>query len=123
MDVAVLIFNLGVGLGVLLVGAGLLLLAIRLLPLIAETHALVREARALVGTADPEIGPILQHAREVGANVELLSEDVAVKLDRLTDLMNALQHTVESAQVTARPQRASLGSVESWDRESWDKQE
>jgi uncharacterized protein YoxC len=116
MDVAVLIFNVGVGLGVLLVGAGLLLLAIRLLPLIRETQALVREARALVDAADPEIGPILRHAREVGANVELLSEDVAVKLDRLTDLMNSLQHTVETAQVTAAPQRSRLGPVESWDR-------
>ncbi|MDP9244435.1 MAG: DUF948 domain-containing protein [Chloroflexota bacterium] len=123
MDVAVLIFNVGVGLGVLLVGAGLLLLAIRVLPLIRETQTLVREARAVVDTADPEIGPILRHAREVGANVELLSEDVAVKLDRLTDLMNALQQSVDSAQVTAAPHRQPLGSVESWDRESWDTQE
>jgi uncharacterized protein YoxC len=115
MDLAVVIFNVGVGLGLLLVGAGLLLLAIRLLPLIRETQALVREARAVVDTADPEIGPILRHAREVGANVELLSEDVAVKLDRLTDLMNSLQHTLDTVEVTATPQRPTYGSVESWD--------
>jgi uncharacterized protein YoxC len=116
MDVAVLIFNLGVGLGVLLVGAGLLLLSIRVLPLVGETQALVRDARALLDAAEPEIGPILQHAREVGANVELLSEDVAVKLDRLTDLMNALQHTLDTVQVTAAPPRPPLGPVESWER-------
>jgi uncharacterized protein YoxC len=116
MDAAVLIFNVGVGIGVLLVGAGLLLMAIRVLPLINETQALVRQARAVLDAADPEIGPILVHAREVGANVELLSEDVAVKLDRLTDLMNALQQTLETVQVTAAPQRTSYGPVESWDR-------
>lgn len=113
MELVTVVFNVGVGLGVLLAGAALLVLVISSLPLLNETRALTRESRRVVGLAERELQPILGHARELAANAEVLSEDVAVKLDRLNDLMNTLQQTLESVQVTAVPRRAGIGSVES----------
>lgn len=113
VDFVTVIFNVGVGLGVLLVGAGTLLLAINALPLIGETRGLTKDARRVVAIAERELQPILSHSRELAANAEVLSEDVAVKLDRLNDLMNALQQTLETVQVTAGPRRAGIGPVES----------
>ena len=103
MDVALAIFNIGAGLGVLAAGAALAYLAWQATPLIRETRALTADLRRLTRATDSELRPILTHARELTSNVEVLSEDVAVKLDRLTDLMNSLQHSLDTVQVTAAP--------------------
>ena len=113
MDLVTAIFNVGVGLGVLLVGAGVVALSVATLPLIAESRALAREARQLLEVADAELRPTLVHTRDLVANVEVLSEDVAVKLDRLTDLMNHLGVTLEEVRGAAATGRVSLGPVES----------
>ncbi|MGH2427749.1 MAG: DUF948 domain-containing protein [Candidatus Limnocylindria bacterium] len=115
MELALAIFNIGAGLGVLAAGGALLYLVIQAAPLLRETRALAAETRRLTAVADQELRPMLVSAREVTSNVEVLSEDVAVKLDRLTDLMNALQHSLETVQITAAPRRPTFGSVESWD--------
>lgn len=115
MDLVSVIFNVGVGLGVLLAGAALLLLVLNALPLLAETRGLSKDSRRVVALVEREMQPILAHSRELAANAEVLSEDVAVKLDRLNDLMNALQQTLESVQITAVPRRGGIGSVESSD--------
>ena len=62
---------------------------------------------------DTELRPILSHARELTSNVEVLSEDVAVKLDRLTDLMNSVQHSLERGQLTLASGRSEGWPVES----------
>jgi hypothetical protein len=103
MDVALAIFNIGAGLGVLAAGVALAYLAWRATPLIRETRALTADLRRLTRATDSELRPILNHTRELTSNVEVLSEDVAVKLDRLTDLMNSLQHSLDTLQVTASP--------------------
>jgi hypothetical protein len=113
MDVAVTIFNVGAGIGVLAAGAALVYLAWCTTPLIRETRALTTDLRRLIRTTDTELRPILAHARELTSNVEVLSEDVAVKLDRLTDLMNSLQHSLERGQLTLAPRRSEAWSVES----------
>ncbi len=113
MDLALAIFNVGAGLGVLAAGAALVLLAWQTAPLIRESRALATDLRRLTRATDTELRPILAHARELTSNVEVLSEDVAVKLDRLTDLMNALQHSLETVQITATARRPEAGSVES----------
>lgn len=113
MELVSVIFNIGVGLGVLLAGAALLLLVLSALPLLNETRALTKDSRRVVALAERELQPILGHTRELAANAEVLSEDVAVKLDRLNDLMNALQHTLESVRITAAPGRVAFGSIES----------
>jgi uncharacterized protein YoxC len=115
MEVATAIFNIGVGIGLVLVGAALLVLAVAMVPLLRESRALVADSRRLAALADSELRPILASARELTSNVEVLSEDVAVKLDRLTDLMNALQQTLETVQVTATPRPSPVRSVESLD--------
>jgi hypothetical protein len=91
----------------------------------------------VTGLLDAELRPILASARELSGNVEVLSEDVAVKLDRLTDLMNALQTSLETVQITAAPRQVpsrqpelesqpepprveSARPVESWDAPEWD---
>lgn len=115
MELATAVFNIGVGVGLLLLGMALLVLAIATVPLLRESRALVAESRRLTALLDAELRPILASGRELTANVEVLSEDVAVKLDRLTDLMNALQQTLETVQFTASPRPAPFRSVESWD--------
>jgi len=113
MDVALGIFNVGAGLGVLAAGAALAYLAWQLTPLIRESRALTTDLRRLARTTDHELRPILAHARELAGNAEVLSEDVAVKLDRLNDLMNSLQHSLETVEITAAPRRSVPAPVES----------
>ncbi|MDQ4035697.1 MAG: DUF948 domain-containing protein [Chloroflexota bacterium] len=115
MDLALAIFNIGAGLGVLAAGVALVYLAWRTTPLIRESRALVTDLRRLTRATDSELRPILIHARELTSNVEVLSEDVAVKLDRLNDLMNSLQSSLDTVQITAAPRRSEAGSVESWE--------
>ncbi len=115
MDLALTIFNVGAGIGVLAAGVAVAYLAWQATPLIRESRALTADLRRLTRTTDQELRPILAHTRELTSNVEVLSEDVAVKLDRLTDLMNSLQHSLETVQITASPRRAEALPVESWE--------
>lgn len=110
MDVALAIFNIGVGLGVLAVAGALIYLAWQVTPLIRESRALTSDLRRLTRTADAELRPILANTRELTTNVEVLSEDVAVKLDRLTDLMNALQQGLEGGHITVAAGPTALGA-------------
>lgn len=115
MDVALAIFNIGAGLGVLAAGGALVYLAWQMTPLIKESRALTADLRRLTRTADTELRPLLASARELTANVEVLSEDVAVKLDRFTDVLNALQGSVERGELTTAAGRPERLSVESWE--------
>lgn len=119
MDLALAIFNIGAGLGVLAAGGALAYLAWQTTPLIKESRALATDLRRLARTTDQELKPILAHTRELTSNVEVLSEDVAVKLDRLSDLMNSLQHSLEGGQLTLAPGptagRSPDRPVESWE--------
>jgi hypothetical protein len=115
MDVALVIFNVGAGLGVLLAGGALAYLAWRTTPLIRDSRALTADLRRLAHTTDTELRPILAHARELAGNVEVLSEDVAVKLDRLTDLMNSLQLRLDSGEESLVAPRPEPAPVESWE--------
>jgi hypothetical protein len=114
MDVAIAIFNIGAGIGVLLAGGALAYLAWQTTPLIRESRALTGDLRRLARTADTELRPILAHTRELTSNVEVLSEDVAVKLDRLNDLMNSLGANLERGTLTIAG-RAEPRPVESWE--------
>ena len=115
MDVALAIFNIGAGLGVLAAGGALVYLAWQTTPLIKESRALTNDLRRLTRAADADLRPILASAREVTSNVEVLTEDVAVKLDRLTDLLNALQRGVERGQIAVDAGRPERLPVESWE--------
>jgi hypothetical protein len=115
MEVALTIFNIGAGLGVLAAGGALVYLAWQTTPLIRESRALATDLRRLARTTDQELKPILAHTRELTSNVEVLSEDVAVKLDRLSDLMNSLQHSLEGGHLTLATGRAPERPVESWE--------
>jgi hypothetical protein len=113
MDIALAIFNIGAGLGVLAAGGALVYLAWQATPLIRESRALTQDLRRLTHATDQELRPILSHAREVTSNVEVLSEDAAVKLDRLTDLMNSLQGSLDTLQRSTGAGRSEARSVES----------
>ena len=115
MDLALAIFNIGAGLGVLAAGGALVYLAWQTTPLIRDSRALVKDLRRLTATTGTELQPILIQARELTSNAEVLSEDVAVKLDRLSDIMNSLQLSLETIQITAGPRRAEAPPVESWE--------
>jgi len=115
MDLALAIFNIGAGIGVLAAGGALVYLAWQTTPLIKESRALVKDLRRLTATTGTELQPILIQARELTSNAEVLSEDVAVKLDRLSDIMNSLQLSLETIQITAGPRRAEAAPVESWE--------
>ena len=113
MDLALAIFNIGAGIGVLAAGGALVYLAWQTTPLIKESRALALDLRRLTRTTDSELRPILAQARELTSNVEVLSEDVAVKLDRLSDIMTALQVSLERGQLTL-----ATGRPEGWPVES-----
>ena len=113
MDLALAIFNIGAGIGVLAAGGALVYLAWQTTPLIRESRALALDLRRLTRTTDSELRPILAQARELTSNVEVLSEDVAVKLDRLSDIMTALQVSLERGQLTL-----ATGRPEGWPVES-----
>ena len=115
MDLALAIFNIGAGIGVLAAGGALVYLAWQTTPLIKDSRALVKDLRRLTATTGTELQPILIQARELTSNAEVLSEDVAVKLDRLSDIMNSLQLSLETIQITAGPRRAEAAPVESWE--------
>ena len=115
MDIALAIFNVGVGLGVLAAGAALVYLAWKATPLIRESRALATDLRRLTRVADAELRPILASTRELTNNVEVLSEDVAVKLDRLSDLLNTLQQGLERGQITVARGHPERVPVESWE--------
>jgi hypothetical protein len=115
MDIALAIFNIGAGLGALAAGGALIYLAWQAAPLIKESRALTADLRRLTRVADAELRPILANTRELTGNVEVLSEDIAVRLERLTDLMNALQQAVERGQVTPAAGRPERLPVESWE--------
>jgi len=115
MDLALAIFNIGAGIGVLAAGGALVYLAWQTTPLIKESRALVKDLRRLTATTGTELQPILIQARELASNAEVLSEDVAVKLDRLSDIMNSLQLSLETIQITAGPRRVEAAPVESWE--------
>jgi hypothetical protein len=115
MDVALAIFNIGAGLGVLAAGGALVYLAWQATPLIRESRALATDLRRMARTTEQELRPILAHAREVTSNAEVLSEDVAVKLDRLSELMNSLQASLDGGRLTVASARPDRLSVESWE--------
>jgi hypothetical protein len=113
MELALAIFNIGVGIGVLAAGASLAYLAWRTTPLIRESRALTADLRRLTRLTQQELRPILAQAREVSGNVEVLSEDVAVKLDRLGQILTDLQATIENGRAAPPAGRAPAWSVES----------
>ena len=115
MDVALVIFNVGAGLGVLAAGAALVYLAWRTTPLIHESRALTTDLRRLTRITEGELRPILAQARELAGNAEVLAEDVAVKLDRLNDLMNSLQLRLDERGLDVGPRRPEPPPVESWE--------
>ena len=114
MDLALAVFNIGAGIGVLAAGGALVYLAWQTTPLIKESRALALDLRRLTRTTDSELRPILAQARELTSNVEVLSEDVAVKLDRLSDIMTALQVSLERGQLTLATGRPEGRPVESF---------
>ena len=115
MELALAIFNIGAGLGVLAAGGALVYLAWRTTPLVRDARALATDLRRLARTTDQELRPILAHARQVTSNVEVLSEDAAVKLDRLGDLLDGLQGSLDSARSAEAPGRPEPLPVESWE--------
>lgn len=115
MDIALAIFNIGAGLGVLAAGGALVYLAWQATPLIRESRALSNDLRRLTRVVDAELRPILANTRELTSNVEVLSEDVAVKLDQLTDVVSALQQGLEGGHITVAAGRPERVPVESWE--------
>jgi hypothetical protein len=115
MDIALAIFNIGAGLGVLAAGGALAYLAWQATPLIRESRALAADLRRLARATDSELRPILANTKELTSNVEVLSEDVAVKLDRLTDVINSLQQGLDTGNLTVASGRPEAVPVESWE--------
>ncbi len=122
MEFALAVFNIGAGLGVLAAGGALVYLAWQATPLIRESRALAADLRRLARTADAELRPILTQTRELTTSVEVLSEDVAVKLERLGEVIDTLQAGLETGRITVAAGRSESRSVESWEtREDGDR--
>ena len=122
MELALAVFNIGAGIGILAVGASVAYLAWRLTPLIAETRALTHDLRRLTRTTEAELRPILDRAREVARSAEVLTEDAAVKVARLAEMVEVMEDASRRP-VTAAAYPAPVGSVESTETqdEGWDR--
>ncbi len=114
MDVALAIFNIGVGVGVLAAGISLAYLAWQTRPLINESRELARDVRRLARTVDTELQPLLDRVREATTGVEVLSADVAVGVDRLTEATEALERHLGAPDPVAAG-RGEPRPVESWE--------
>lgn len=115
MDIAIAIFNIAAGLGVLAAGLALAYLAWQAAPLIRESRALTKDLRRLAHTADAELQPMLARARELATNVEVLSEDAAVKLERLDGALATLEAGLASDRLTVAAGHPEPRPVESWE--------
>ena len=111
MELAVTIFNVGAGLGILAVGLAVAWLAWRVTPLIAETRELTRDLRRLTRATEAELRPMLDRARDTVRAAEVLADDAAVKVARLGDAVDALDDLARGA-IPPRDHPAGAGSVE-----------
>ncbi len=122
MELALAVFNIGAGIGILAVGASVVYLAWRLTPLIAETRALTHDLRRLTRTTEAELRPILDRAREVTRSAEVLTEDAAVQVARLAEMVHVMEDASRRP-ITVAPHPAEVRSVESTETsdEGWDR--
>lgn len=122
MELALAIFNAGAGIGLLAVGGALAYLAWRLTPLIAESRALARDLRRLARTTETELRPLLDRAREVTRSAEVLTDDAAVRVARLAEIVEVLEE-VSRRPITVGAHPGRVGSVESTETpdEGWDR--
>jgi len=122
VELALAVFNVGAGIGILAVGASVAYLAWRLTPLIAETRALTHDLRRLTRTTEAELRPILDRAREVTRSAEVLTEDAAVKVARLAEMVEVMEEASRHP-ITVAPHPAAVGSVESTEtsEEGWER--
>lgn len=114
MELALAIFNVGTGIALVVVAGTLAYLAWRLTPLIRESRALTADLRRLSRTADAELRPIVAEARELTAALAVVTEDAAVKVERLGQLVGSVEDAVGPRPADEQPRPAS-GSVESWE--------
>ena len=122
MELALAIFNVGAGIGLLAVGASVAYLAWRLTPLIAETRALTHDLRRLTRATEAELRPLLYRAREVTRSAEVLTDDAAVRVARLAEMVDAMEE-IARRPFTATAYSAPAGSVESTETqdEGWER--
>jgi uncharacterized sporulation protein YeaH/YhbH (DUF444 family) len=113
VELALTVFNVGAGVGILAVGVAVAYLAWRVTPLIAETRALTNDLRRLTRAAEGELRPLLDRAREVTRSAEVLTEDAAVRVARLAEAVDALDEVARRPQPVATRPDVRFASVES----------
>lgn len=91
MELALTVFNVGAGLGILAVGVAMAYAAWRLTPLIRETRALTAELRELSALARTRLPVLADRADDILGGVDVLAGDAAVKLARLGDVVETLE--------------------------------
>ncbi len=96
MEWPAVLYSVGVGIGLFLVGVALIALTVSAIPLIREARRLAGDARRLAALTEDELRPTLRDVRETAANLNELSVDVAPKLERLGDLMENADRTLDS---------------------------
>ena len=82
MELAEVVFRIGVGVGALLVGIGLLVAVVSLLPLARDVRSLAIDTRRLARLMEKDVPELMAQARSVAANAEMLTEDLAVRLEQ-----------------------------------------
>ncbi|CAN5790288.1 hypothetical protein BH20CHL8_BH20CHL8_10870 [soil metagenome] len=112
MELALTIFNVSAGLGILAVGVAVAYLAWRMTPLIAETRALTQDVRRLTRATEAELRPLLDRARDTARAAELLTDDAALGVARLAEAVEVLEEIAGGATAPAT-HHSPVGSVES----------
>ena len=98
---APLVYNIGVGVGVLLIGIAVLALAIASFPLLRETRRLAADMRRLVALGETELRPTLVSLRESATRVDAIAADAPRRVERLDELMESAETTLASVRRTS----------------------
>jgi hypothetical protein len=113
MELALAIFNVGAGLGLLAVGVALLYLAWRLTPLVQEARVLARDVRELAHVARDRLPALAERGEDILRGADLVTGDAALQVSRLRDAVDALEAHSGSAPLSAAAHPSGVASVES----------
>src|SRR3712207_3515538 len=110
MELALAVFNVGAGLGILAVGLALVYLAWRVTPLIRETRLLTDEIRQLSELARTRLPRWLERSDELMRGADVVAGDAALQVSRLRDAVDALERADVAMAMASAPHRGEAAS-------------
>lgn len=113
MELAQVIFQVGVGVGAVLVGLGVVIAAFSVRRVAREARTLANDARRLVRLTESELPAILADARQLGVDVEELVGDLSARIEQLGELAASLEYPLPQWPKPHAAPRPAVGPVQS----------